>query len=171
MKTTYRTIFERGADGLDLHAACLENKIAEYCLPFLEKEEMDGLLHLMQNPYPLDPPRRWAGLVVENVVMCKGSDSKRVREKLRRDNSDTPIFEIPDETEESFLHSLADWNEHVLNIGDESFGCASKVKKVRLRPEERRKIHPAKYTSRDTGEEYEIVPLPPERVHAEKGGE
>jgi hypothetical protein len=59
----------------------------------------------------------------------------------------------------------------VLNIGDESFGGASKVKKVRLRPEERRKIHPAKYTSKDTGEEYEIVPLPPERAHAEKGGE
>jgi hypothetical protein len=103
--------------------------------------------------------------------MCKGSDSKRVREKLKRDDSDTAIFEIPDEMEESFLRSLADWNEHVLDTGDESFGCASKVKKVRLRPEERRKFHPTKYISKDMGEEYEIVLLPPERAHAEKGGE
>jgi hypothetical protein len=171
LKTAYRIIFERGADGLDLHTACLESKIAEDCLAFLEKEEMDGLLHLMENPYPPDSPRRWADLVAENVVMCKELDSERVREKMKRDDISTAIFEIPDEMEKSVLRSLADWNEHVLDIGDESFGCASEVKKVRLRPEERQKVHTTRYISKDTGEEYEIVLLPPERAHAEKGGE
>lgn len=85
LKQAYRDVFDAKADELLLHEACLTNQIFEFCFPFVPTwtfADHNYFQALMRNPYPLIPPVPWAGLVAENVALCKESDEELIRQRL-----------------------------------------------------------------------------------------
>ena len=156
LKQAYREVFDKRADELLLHSACLTNRILEFCLPLIPTwtlADRNYFQSLMGNQYPLIPPLPLAGLVATNVALCKESDEEIIRQKLAdegRDDDDVVLFVIPDDHEEGIQQMMADMNGSRLRQSRQRYDGMDMVE-ARLSPEEGRKALLQIAVDRDTG--------------------
>ena len=74
LRQAYRDVLDHKLDELELHKACLDGKIFEFCMPYFPDWEFSDIAYfrrLMSNPYPLIPAASWAGLVVKSDAFCQ----------------------------------------------------------------------------------------------------
>lgn len=163
LKQAYREVFDKKADELLLHEACLSNRILEFCSPFIPTwtfADRDYFEALMENPYPMIPPRTWAGLVAKNVALCKESDEEVVRQKLTDEgrDDDVVLFVIPDDHEEGIRRLMADTNSYRLGESLQRYD-GQDIVEARLSPEESRKALLQISVDRETGQGRKVLLL------------
>ena len=141
LKAMYSKLLQdRRVDELKLHAACLQNRVSEFCSFFLQQDDMTHLSPLMENPYPLDPPLALAGLVAKDVICCKESDRETVMAALKDEDKRKVLLTHPDEITASYEDAIASWNDHVLGLEGDRLDESVEIPMDRLHPDHRKKV-------------------------------
>ncbi|KAI6359770.1 hypothetical protein MCOR25_006943 [Pyricularia grisea] len=104
LKDTYRTLFERGVDGLELHEACISGNLAGFVESALG--DMPIPRRLVQNPYPLeDCPH--AGMTAGAVVSVPASQMGAYLNRSERPKN-AMLCPIPDDCDDELRKTLHD---------------------------------------------------------------
>ena len=163
LRQACREVFDRGVDELLLHEACLAGRIFDICSSFCPtwtSTDREYFQELMVNPYPLQPPVPWAGLVVENLAFCKESDKELVGQKMAMESSDSILFVIDDALEGDMLRMMGEFNSYRLEEDPHRFQDQDNSI-VQLSPEESRRAHYVVSIDPVTGCERHILVLAP----------
>ena len=142
LKAVYSQMFEQALDAMALYQACIEGKLHEFCAPWFghwEEEKSDYFKDMMLNPYPLNPPRWYAGLVVEEAFDCKESNRSAVQEHLDSRSSETVLIDMPDQFDKDTVPFLAEYNPAMLDE-NEFHTRGTEPRMVRLSPDQREKV-------------------------------
>lgn len=101
LKAIYQTFFERCRDEMELHAACLQNKIFQYIKKVQRLDER--FRWLMQSPYPTSSSHD--AYVSEKVVICQESLRDQV-EKAKPEG--TVIVTIADSADAALQRAVVE---------------------------------------------------------------
>ncbi|KAL3486672.1 hypothetical protein BJX62DRAFT_228554 [Aspergillus germanicus] len=72
LREAYTKIFNKGADEMALHQACIQNRLSSFLRSELGSLSFDPAL--LESPYPLDGCN-YMGIIVENGILCPESVS------------------------------------------------------------------------------------------------
>jgi hypothetical protein len=106
LREAYTQFFNKGADEMALHKACIENRLASFLRSELGLLSFDPAL--LESPYPLGGCNHM-GMIVENAILCPESASGDVSAlQTARGGEEGVILTHPDEVDKAIGAALED---------------------------------------------------------------
>jgi hypothetical protein len=105
LREAYTLFFNKGADEMALHQACIKNRLASFLRSELGPLSFDPAL--LESPYPLAGINHM-GMIVENGILCPESASGDVKALQRLQGEERVILTLPDEVDKAMGTALED---------------------------------------------------------------
>lgn len=105
LRDAYTRFFKSGGDEMDLHQACIENRLVSFLRSKLGSLSVNAAL--LESPYPLDGCNHM-GMITETAIICSESVYEEVKELQQAQGQEGVILTHPDKVDAAICAALED---------------------------------------------------------------